>query len=91
MGFDVTRIKEDGLRNGVPLFKDDADGGGSEAGTFDVLTIGIAPEDDPGTGRMITSPPSNVRAESLELSSVSALTGSALTITGYRAHSTSRT
>jgi hypothetical protein len=87
----VTKIKEDGLRNGVPRETDNEACGGSAAATFAVLTIGVAPEEDPGTGRMMTSPPSNVRAESLEFNSVSAVTGSALTITGYRAESMSRT
>jgi len=40
-------------------------------------------------GRMITSSPSNVRAESREFSSVSELTESVLTITGNRTASKS--
>ena len=94
VGCEVTRIKEDGLRSGVPLLKelDSEDGvSASEPGTLDVLTIGVAPEAEPGIGRMITSPPSKLRDESLELSSVSGLTGSALTITGYRPDKISRT
>jgi hypothetical protein len=75
-------MKEEGLRRGVPLLRDGEGSGGSAAGTLDVLTMGVAPDEEPGIGRIITSPPSNVRTESLELSSVSAVTGSVLTITG---------
>ena len=75
-------MKEDAFRKGVPL-------GGTAPGvvgvsvdwTFDVRTIGDGLV-DPGTGRMITSPPSKVRAESLELSSVSGVTASVLTMMG---------
>jgi hypothetical protein len=48
---------------------------------FAVLMIGIAVDEEPGTGRMMTSPPSKLSG-SFELSSVSAVTGSELTMMG---------
>jgi hypothetical protein len=84
-----TRMNEDGLRRGVPRPKPGDGKRGSVEAMLLVLTIGAGAE-EPGTGRMITSPPSKVSAESLELSSVSGMTGSLLTIIGYRAESISR-
>lgn len=63
--------------------------GGRSVSTVDVRTIGAGIVDIRDIGRMMTSSPSNVRAESRELSSVSGLTASVLTITGKRTASKS--
>jgi hypothetical protein len=83
-------MKDDGRRKGVPR-PGLGDGGWISAGPeAAVLIIGIAVDEEPGTGLMITSPPSKLRL-SLELSSVSAVTGSELTMIGYRAAKRCRT
>jgi hypothetical protein len=86
---DETRINDDGRRRGVPLPGLGDGGWKSDGPGFAVLTMGIAWVEEPGTGRMMTSPPSKFNV-SLDLSSVSAVTGSELTITGYRAERSCR-
>lgn len=79
---EVRRINEDPRRKGVAL---GAVGlGGSKVSTIDVLTMGVGIEDVFDIGRMTTSFPSKVSAESREFSSVSGLTASVLTTTGKR-------
>lgn len=87
----MRRTKEDARRSCVPLPGWDGDCEPTSVdATTEVLTMGAGLE-DPANGRMITSPPSNVSAESLELSSVSGLTGSVLTMMGYKADNSKRT
>lgn len=76
VGSDVTRMKLDPLRS----LSDLGNVGLGGPSTVTVLTMGGARFDD--KGRITTSPPSNVSAESFEFSSVSALTWSELQTTG---------
>jgi hypothetical protein len=82
-------MKDDGRRRGVPRPGLDEGRAESAGAAVAVLTIGIAVDEEPGTGRMMTSFPSKVR--SFELSSVSGVTGSALTMMGYKAEKRWRT
>lgn len=59
--------------------------------TVDARTTGVVTEPMLEVDRMITSSPSKFRAESLEFSSVSGLTGSVLTMAGKRTLRRSRT
>jgi hypothetical protein len=63
--------------------------GGSIVSTVEVRTIGVVIVDTRDMGRMITSSPSKVRAESRLFNSVSGLTASVLTTTGKRTASNS--
>lgn len=85
----VSRMNDDARRRGVPF--GGVDWGEGTGSTLLVLTIGVGAEVPPAMGRIITSFPSKVRAESLEFSSVSGVTGSVLTMIGYRAARSSRT
>ena len=78
---EVRRTNDDAFRRGVPRRFLTCDGKAASA-ILEVLTMGAGAE-VPAIGRIMTSPPSNVSAESRELSSVSGLTASVLTITGY--------
>lgn len=81
-GREVSRMKDDPRRSGLAL---GAVGlGGNSVSTLDVRTIGAGVVVAREMGRIMTSSPSNVRAESLELSSVSGVTASVLTMTGKR-------
>jgi len=75
-------MNDDPLRSGLAL---GAVGlGGSSVSTLDVRTMGAGVVVAREMGRMMTSSPSNVRAESREFSSVSGVTASVLTTTGKR-------
>jgi hypothetical protein len=81
-------MKDDPRRSGLAL---GAVGlGGSIVSTLDVRTMGVGVVVAREIGRMMTSSPSNVNAESREFNSVSGLTASALTITGKRTANRSR-
>tara|TARA_R110002060_G_scaffold3694_2_gene5705 strand:+ start:168 stop:497 length:330 start_codon:yes stop_codon:yes gene_type:complete len=81
-GRDVNKINDEPRRRGFAL---GAVGlGGNIVSTLDVLTIGVGVVETREIGRMITSSPSNVNAESREFSSVSGLTASVLTTTGNK-------
>jgi hypothetical protein len=86
-GFDVNRMKAEPRRRGKAL---GALGlGVSIVSTVEVRTMGLGVVDTRETGRMITSSPSNVKAESREFNSVSGLTASVLTTIGKRTASNS--
>mgnify|MGYP007078504353 FL=1 len=88
----MTKTNDDGRRRGNLLLEDGGVEAKSEVGAEPaVLTMGMALDEEPGTGRMMTSTPSKVSPLSLEFNSVSALTGSALTMTGYKAEHSNRT
>lgn len=79
-GRDVSKMNEEPLRSG---FERGAVGlGGSIVSTVEVRTIGAGVVDTREMGRIRTSSPSKVNAESREFSSVSGLTASVLTTTG---------
>jgi len=82
---EVIKTNEDPLRSGVlrELFSDVVACGGDRS-TDTVRTIGGATPLGAETDWITTSPPSKVRAEFLELSSVSALTVSELQTTGNK-------
>lgn len=81
-GRDVSKMNEDPRRRGLAL---GAVGlGGSSVSTLDVRTMGAGVVVAREIGRMMTSSPSNVRAESREFNSVSGLTPSVLTMAGKR-------
>lgn len=85
----VNRINEEPRRSG--LARGVVGLGGSIVSTLDVRTIGVGVVDIRERGRMKTSSPSKVKAESRELSSVSGLTASVLTMTGNKAANRRRT
>lgn len=77
---ELRRMKDDAFLNGVPRLAVTA--GGTPALTVPVVrTIGA--DADVPTGRMITSPPSKLRTEPCDSSSVSGVTASVLTMAGY--------
>jgi hypothetical protein len=86
-GFDVNKMKAEPRRRGFALGVVGL--GGSMVSTVEVRTMGVGIVETREIGRMITSSPSNVSAESRELSSVSGLTASVLTTTGKRTASKS--
>jgi len=88
-GREVKRMNDDPRRSG---FARGAVGlGGRRVSTVEVRTIGAGIVETREIGRMITSSPSKVKAESREFNSVSALTASVLTMTGNRTASKSLT
>jgi hypothetical protein len=86
-GRDVNKMNEDPRLRGIALGVVGL--GGSIVSTVEVRTMGVGMVDTREIGRMMTSSPSNVKAESREFNSVSALTASVLTITGKRTASKS--
>lgn len=87
-GREVNKMKEEPRRSG---FARGVVGlGGSIVSTLEVRTIGVGVVEIRDRGRIRTSSPSKVKAESRELSSVSGLTASELTTTGKRAARRSR-
>ena len=79
----MSKTNDEARRRGVPL--GGVDCGEGMASTLLVRTMGVGAEPPPPIGRIMTSPPSKLRAASPELSSTSAVTASALTMTGYTA------
>jgi hypothetical protein len=79
-GRDVNKMNDDPLRSGLALGVVGL--GGRSVSTVEVRTTGAGIVDMREMGRIMTSSPSKVKAESRELSSVSGLTASVLTTTG---------
>lgn len=81
-------MKDDPRRRGLALGSVGL--GGSIVSTVEVLTMGAGVVVEREIGRIMTSSPSKVRAESREFSSVSGVTASVLTMTGKSTVSRSR-
>lgn len=87
-GREVSKMKDDPRRRGLALGSVGL--GGSIVSTVEVLTMGAGVVVEREIGRIMTSSPSKVRAESREFSSVSGVTASVLTMTGKSTVSRSR-